>query len=288
MKNIKTYSYMSIAAVAILLGGHATTAHAARGTAALQGSVDETNRNVQSMQQDLKSVSSSTADIAARMNATEQQLRVLTTLAEDNQHSIAQLQSSIDDMMRVLYQQRGLTPPTGPSVSTTPGLAPTVPGTVPPATGFNPSQPVPTPQISTTQTSVPLNPAASLGADQHYMAAIASYDKGEYSAALKQFDEHVVKFPTSPHLASAVYRKAHCYFKMEDYPQAIKGYNQLRLNHASSEKVPFSIYNEAVAYTRLGQPDKAKTLFQQLIREYPDDATAESARNGLRQLQGLN
>ena len=288
MKTIKTYSYMSIAAIALMLAGHATTAHAARGTAEIQATVDDTNRNVKSMQQDLQSVTSSTADVAARMNATEQQLRLLTTLAEDNRHSIAQLQSSIDNLMRVLYQQRGLTPPNGASVSTTPGeMQPTPESIQSPANGITP-QPVPTPQITTTQPTVSVNPTATLGVDQHYQAAQESYKKGEYSAALMQFDEHVSKFPTSPHLANAIYWKAHCYFKMEDYPQAVKGYEQLRLNHVSSEKVPFSIYNEAVAYTRLGQTDKAKNLFQQLIREYPEDAATDQARSGLRQLQGLN
>ena len=144
------------------------------------------------------------------------------------------------------------------------------------------------PVVPPGQAVTPPAAGVTMNTDQHYRAAQDYYAKAEYSSALRQFDEHLTKFPRSPHIANATYWRAHCYFKMEDYPNAVKGYEQLRTQFASSEKVPFSIYNEAVAYTRLEQPDKAKALFQQLIREYPDDAATDSARKGLRQLQGLS
>ena len=276
--------------VLLLMLSTSVTAVAGR-SSSLQKTVDETQRTVQSMEENLtrsvNSLSQSTADIAARIDATEQQMRELLTLSEDNQRSIAQLQAAVDELLRVAYQSQGLTPPGGatviPPMITDPGQ--------PPGTMISPPPGITvTPPITTGQPPITTAPPVAVVAtnmNQHYRAAQDYFTKGEYSSALKQFDEHILKFPTSPHLANATYWRAHCYFKMEDYPNAVKGFEQLRTQFASSDKVPTATFNEAVAYSRLGQPDKAKALFQQLIFEYPDDATTEQARKVLRQLQGL-
>lgn len=281
---LNSYLAMSLGVVVLTTSFSAV---AASRNATIQKSVEATQTTVQEMQGDVTSLSRTTADIAARMDSTEQQLRMLVTLSEDNQRSIAQLQASINELTRILYQSQGLSVPSGITV-----VAPTLQGN--PATASPSERPVEgttgNPPVEAPVVHTPTAPPVvelSVDQDQHYRTAQGYYSKREYSAALLQFEEHTTKFPESPHVANATYWRAHCYFMMEDYPQAVQGYEQLRTQYSASEKVPFSIYNEAVAYTRLGETDKAKALLQQLIREYPDDAATDQARKGLRQLQGL-
>jgi tol-pal system protein YbgF len=284
MKNKKAYTYLGMGTTILLLSGCVTAG--AGSSVAVQTTVEQTNRSVQNIEKDVAMLTRTTADISARLNATEQKLLTIQTLTEDNQAGIAQLQTSVDTLTRFLYQQGNMTPPTGPMVTPPPGVSvnPGDPLITPPVTGTNPG--VPGPSVSTTP-APGVTPDMSVGIDQHYRVAQDFYSKGEFAAALKQFDAHTIQYPNSTHMANAIYWRAHCYFKMEDFPNAVKGYEELRTNHPTSEKVPFSIYNEAVAYSRLQQPEKAKGLFQQLIREYPNDAATERARAGLRQLQGI-
>jgi tol-pal system protein YbgF len=291
MMNKKAYSYLGLCTTILLLSGCVTAG--AGSNVAVQTTVEKTNRSVQTIEKDVATLTRTTADISARLNATEQKLLAIQTLTEDNQHGIAQLQTSLDTLTRFIYQQGNMTPPTGPVV-TPPTAAIVNPGdslvSMPP-TGINPPPPTtgtlsPGPSVSTTPPTG-VTPDMSVDIDQHYRVAQDYYSKGDFGNALKEFYAHTIQYPNSIHFANAIYWRAHCYFKMENFHNAVKGYEKLRTNHPTSEKVPFSIYNEAVAYSRLQQPEKAKALFQQLIREYPNDATTERARAGLRQLQGI-
>lgn len=296
MKNNKPYSLLTLS-IAFMLSGCAT-AGSGVSSVSIQATVEQTHRTVQTMEQELTNVSHSTADIAVRMDASEQQMRTLITLSEDNRQSIAQLQASMDDLMRVLYQREGLTPPSNNIVVTPPLLGQPLTGNTTttstpggigtqPLSGETVGTPAPNNTILTTP-PIPVGEDPTINIDQHYKVAQEYYRKDEYSLALQQFTEHITLYPQSPHLANATYWRAHCYFKMEDYPQAVKEYEQLRTQFPSSTKISFALYNEAAAYIQLGQTEKAKALLQQLIREYPDDANAEPARKGLRQLQGLS
>ena len=75
---------------------------------------------------------------------------------------------------------------------------------------------------------------------------------------------------------------------MGEYAEAISGFDELRNQYPNSGRVPTAMYNQAVAYSRLGQNARAIELFQQLVREYPDAVATEGARGALRQLQSLN
>ena len=283
MKNTKTCSVLALSTALLL--SVCTTAGAAGSSS--KAMAQDTLRTVQNMEQTLTesitSLTHSNADIAARMNATEQQMRTLVTLSEDNQRSIAQLQDSIDQLMRVLYQQQGRTPPRD-------GFDVLPPTPDEPVLPRQPTDPLQDPLISDPPVVAPVLPTVpntKMNMDQHYRKAQEHLGQEEFSIALKLLDVHIARFPNSPHLSNATYWRAQCYFKLGDYLQAIKGYEQQRLQFPASEKVTASLYMEAVSYTHLGNQEKAKALLQQLIREYPDDANAEKARDGLRQLQGL-
>ncbi len=70
------------------------------------------------------------------------------------------------------------------------------------------------------------------------------------------------------------------------YQEAIQEFEVLRNNYPNHSKIPTALQNEAVAYSRLGQNDKAIQILKELIEKYPLSAAAEQARADLQKLQG--
>lgn len=261
------------------------------GSGQVQNTVYQTHRMVQNLESSVANLTQTTAEISSRMDASDLEMRRLVSIAEENQRKLDGLQGTLDQLTATLYQQMNLSPParTTPPVDSNAGRIPQQPEVqvVPPS---------PQPQITPPDTTRPeIAPPGELlettgsanDPEEHYRIAQQYYSDADYAMALKQFDEHLAKFPTSPHLSNATYWRAQSYLKMGDYPAAISGFEQFRTQHSSSGKIPIALHNEAVAHSRLGQTERAKALFQQLIREYPDDVATEGARKNLRQLQGL-
>lgn len=245
-----------------------------------------TYRMVQDLNAAVGNLNQTTAAMSARLDESDRTLRELRSLAEENQSKLNQLQSSLDRLTATIYEQFGLTPPRAggsPPPSSSAWVDPE-PRSIesgeiivqPPTTVPNMSAPDTTPRAT-----------SSGGIDDHYNEAQRLYGTGNFEGALLKFAEHLRMYPQSPHASNAQYWKAHCHFKLGNYDSAIEEFERLRSNYPNSNKVPTAMHNEAVAYSRVGQSARAEALFRRLIVEYPDDAAADSARDKLRQIQGL-
>lgn len=239
----------------------------------MRGSLDQLNRT--------------TSELSLRMEESERSLRELRSIAEENQYKIDQLQRSLDSLTTTLYRHFNLTPPP----TTAPVRVPSAPEVSPNAGSLESGEIVVQPPSSTpspnTQSPLPSGGISSVEVDRHYKEAQTLYGNGDFTGALVKFAEHVRLYPNSPHAGSAQYWKAHCHFKLNEYQAAINEFDILRTNYPTNAKIPTAMHNQAVAFSRLGQTARAEALFRRLIAEYPEDAAAESAREMLRQLQGL-
>lgn len=275
-------------ALAVML---ATTGCASAGGSSdqLRSTVYATHRMVQDLSQNLSGtvtqLSGTTAELVARLGTTDQQMRELLSVAQENQYKLEQLQYSLNTLTATLYRHLNLSPPEPailPSPSGPPGLVPEITRgeiLVEPPLG------VPRPDTSA---FAPDRAALSLEADAHYRQAQQFYADEDYLQALRQFEEHLAKYPNSDHRINSAYWRAHCHFKMGEYAEAITGFTDLRSQYPDHMKVPTAMYHQAVAYSRLGQNARAVELFQRLVREHPDAVATEGARGALRQLQTLN
>jgi tol-pal system protein YbgF len=275
--------------VALLSSGCATAGGAPSGSTQVQNTVYETHRIVQDLSGSVSTVTQTTASISARMDSNEQEMRRLVSMAEENQRKLEGIQFTLDQLVATLYQQLNLSPPTRLNIPPQPGLNP---DGVPQQPGVEVRPPAPQPQITPPLTPPPViappeTTRAPVDAKEHYRVAQQYFSDDDYAMALKQFDDHIATYPDSPYVANATYWRALCQLKTGDYSEAIKGFDDFRSKYGSSGKIPVAMHNEAVAYSRLGQKERAKALFQQLIREYPDDVATEGARENLRKLQGL-
>jgi tol-pal system protein YbgF len=304
---------MALACVGVIFGASGCASGAPSGDE-LRNTIYSTHRMVQNLDANLSGTVSdltqTAATLTARMDATDQELRNLSSLAVENQRKLEQLQSSLDGLTATLYRHFNLSPPPPvASPSFTPGVSPspgasrggivvqppvqTQPQSFPPPQVSPAPAPVPggvnidaPPPLESTAVVPPQPTATTTDEITHYRAAQQSYAREDFATALQQFEEHQRLFPNSPNAANAAYWKAHCYFKLGDYPQAIIGFEDLRAKYPTSDKVPTAMHNQGVAYSRLGQNQRAMELFEQLVEDYPNDPATEGAREKLRQLQG--
>ena len=274
----------------------ATTGCASAGGSSdqLRSTVYATHRMVQDLNQNLSGtinqLNGTTAELVARIGASDQQMRDLISIAQENQYKLEQLQYSLSTLTATLYRHLNLSPPE-PAILPAPSRPPAgMPEITRGEILVEPPFGAPQPDTSVTGAIPPArDPAAlSLAADAHYRQAQQLYANEDYAQALLQFEGHLTDFPDSEHRVKATYWRAHCHFKMGEYTEAISGFEGLRAQYPDSGKVPIAMHNQAVAHSRLGQNARAIELFQRLIREYPDDAATEGARQKLRQLQTLN
>jgi len=315
----KTHTLTCICATLVAVSGCASAGPGPGSSDQLRNTIYATHRMVQDLDASLsgsvESLSETTADLNARLDASDQELRQLSSLAQENQRRLERLQASLDSLTTTLYRHFNLSAPSssqsfppqsdfergGVSVQPPSGRFPppatrpdTQQGTGAPPGGIQTAPRQPTTSVTPPSTGFSQEPSTGVsptpGVDEvsHYRAAQQLYARQDYQAALQKFDEHLTLFPNSQYAANATYWRAHCNFKLGNYQQAIEGFDGLRLNYPTSEKVPTAMHNQAVAYSRLGQNTRAIELFQRLIREYPDDPATEGAREKLRQLQGAN
>src|SRR5689334_18701542 len=90
----------------ILMFPGCATAGPAAGTDDLRGTVFATHRIVQDLDANLSGtvskLSETTASLTSRMDAQDQELRNLSTMAQDNQRRIDRLQASVDSLTATL------------------------------------------------------------------------------------------------------------------------------------------------------------------------------------------
>jgi tol-pal system protein YbgF len=288
------FGYVLTLSTALLASGCAT---AGGSTSQLESAVYQTHRIVQDLDRNLSGsvtrLSETSAELLARIESTENDTRRLLSVAEENQRRLDAIQQNLEQLTTVLYQQFNLSPPSSNSFRSSPPpqfTPPTQPdsGSIrvqPPIT--NPNTPNQPPRIQEPTRGIPQQPAGP-SQDEHFQQAQDYYKADDYAAALQQYQDHIGKFSQSPYLEIAHYWVAHCTFKMGNYDQAIVKFDSFRSSYPAHKQIPFAMHNQAVAYSRIGQNERAKTLFQRLIREYPDDVASESARSQLRQLEGLS
>jgi len=266
-------------------------------TSQLESAVYQTHRIVQDLDRNLSGsvtrLSETSAELLARIESTENDTRRLLGVAEENQRRLDAIQQNLESLTTVLYRQFNLSPPTNTFPQTSP--SPQNNTFTPPDSGNirvlppvrNPVENTPSPEIQAPVNTIPQQPTGP-SLEDHFLQGQDYYKADDYAAALQQYQDHIAKFPTSQYAEEVYYWIAHCTFKMGDYDQAIVKFEQFRGSYPANVKVPYAMHNQAVAYSRIGQNERAKSLFQRLIREYPDDGASVSARKQLRQLEGLS
>lgn len=77
------------------------------------------------------------------------------------------------------------------------------------------------------------------------------------------------------------YEIADCYFRQEDYTQAVEEFSALRHNYPQSSLLAEAGYRVATVYSLLGESDAAIENFREVMTRWPESSYAVEARFGL-------
>jgi tol-pal system protein YbgF len=277
------------------MAGCATTGYAG-GRGQMESTVYDIHRRVVKLDSNLESTIQQLTALVERVNQSDENARRVYSISEENQVKLDQLQRDVNDLKQQAYRHWGLSAgsnaprPNSVNVTVEPPAA-TAPVPVSGA-AMQGSEPLESPAL-TEQVAQPApaaaTPAASVSTQDpqvHYQRAQKNYAAGEFAKAKAEFEDHLRQWPGSETASNALFWKAKCNLKLNDYRGAISDFEQLRREYSSSTKVPFAMHNQAVAHANLGETQQAQRLLEEVIANYPASPAAEQAKLDLQKLKG--
>ena len=270
--------WFALASVALLPGC------ASNGSRNMETVVTDMHQRVtlleEGLEPSLASLNEKAAALIQRVNENERQVRVLTSLIEENQHKLDNLLKMLSDLRATLYRHWGLSlgPSTTPSKSRNSGIE-----IIPPqrTEAERPSED----RIASPAAAPPLKQAGP-GSAEAYAAAKVLYDQEDFSGAESAFEGFLKAYPRSEQAHMARFWLGKCFLNMSQYSRAIKEFEALRRDYPDSAYIAFALHNQAVSHYQLGERNTAIALMEAVVENYPTTTAADDARRDLQQLRG--
>lgn len=114
-----------------------------------------------------------------------------------------------------------------------------------------------------------------------YDRVMDEFKHRDYAAAMAGFQLFLELHSQSALAANAQYWIGECQYRMGRYRDALKSFYDVVSNYPLSPKVAASTLKLGQTYDKLGDPEKAKLMFDRVVEQYPDSAEAEVARKAL-------
>jgi len=126
--------------------------------------------------------------------------------------------------------------------------------------------------------------------DGMVMSGMDAFNEGDYSAALKIFDELRDNFPFSQYSLLADLKAADCRYFMAEYAEALTLYEEFESNHPTNEAIPYVLFQIGMcSYKQIGTIDRdtndavvAIRSFTRLLRLYPESPYTSEVKARLR------
>jgi TolA-binding protein len=112
---------------------------------------------------------------------------------------------------------------------------------------------------------------------KQYIAALTTYQNGNYRVGTDQFTELVNNGGQHELADNAQYWLAECYYAMKNFKRAIAEFEHI-FNYANSDKADDARYKIALSYWNVGSHDRARVEYRKLLDEYPDSELTDKAR----------
>ncbi|MGH7322069.1 MAG: tol-pal system protein YbgF [Candidatus Rokuibacteriota bacterium] len=146
---------------------------------------------------------------------------------------------------------------------------------------------LPSPPVVIAREPQPARPAprssvAALTAEALFRRALESFRNGELGQAILDFEDFLAKHPSHELAGHARYWIGEAYFTARDFQHAAVEYRKAVDLAPKSEKTPETLFKLGLAYRSLNRPDRAREVWTQLIRDFPQSDVAQKARGALR------
>lgn len=114
-----------------------------------------------------------------------------------------------------------------------------------------------------------------------YDRVMDEFKHRDYAAAMAGFQLFIELHSQSALAANAQYWIGECHYRMGRYREALKSFYDVVSNYPLSPKLAASTLKLGQTYTKLGDPEKARLMFDRVVDQYPDSSEADVARKAL-------
>ncbi|WP_293445071.1 tol-pal system protein YbgF [Persephonella sp.] len=127
---------------------------------------------------------------------------------------------------------------------------------------------------------IPENP------EEIYRYGLDAYYKGKIQKAREMFETFTKRFKESELYDNALFWIGQTYYAEGKYDKAIKTFDRL-INECKTGKIldcnkmPTAMLKKGFAFLKMGETNKAKSVFTELIKKFPDTEEAEIAKKKL-------
>ena len=205
------------------------------------------------------------ADSNLKIDQFGSDLRVVREGLSDTNVKIGQLSQEVE-ALRLAIPQFPSTPVMPTPESADPAAAP--PAGAPPT----PAPPPPAPS-----SSLP----AGMSPQRLYDTAWADYTAGQWDLCITGFDQYLRAFPRSGQADLAQYYIGECNYRDGKHQEAVQAFTQVIVNYPKGQAVGPSYYKRGLAFSELGQFDRARESFEAVIKMFPDSDAARLAKQSL-------
>lgn len=113
--------------------------------------------------------------------------------------------------------------------------------------------------------------------------------QNRFDEAFAKLDELLFRFPSHSLEDDVLFAKAQVYKKKRDYPAAAELLRTITEKHAEEIRADNALFELAELYElKLGEPEKAKELYEKLFMDFSNSTFAVEARKRFRKLRGDN
>jgi len=212
--------------------------------------------------QDL-SIRNMSGDLSAIRERTQETDTRIRSLRDE----IDALRGTLSNLPSLISQ--GAPPPPGDGVD---------PAAVP-AGAPAPVSPAPAVAAGAAPSTAGLSPARMLD------SAKSDYFAGQWSLAVSGFEALVRAFPRSEAAGEAQFYIGETYYAQKKLGEAIDAYGLVLEKYRNTTWVPDAYRKRGQAYAQSGQPDKAREMWEAVIKLYPE---SDAARLAAQDLQRIN
>lgn len=116
---------------------------------------------------------------------------------------------------------------------------------------------------------------------QLYDRVMDEFKRRDYEAAMAGFRLFIELHSQSALAANAQYWIGECQYRTRRYRDALKSFYEVVSNYPLSPKLAASTLKLGQTYTKLGDHEKARLMFDRVVDQYPDSPEAEVARKAI-------
>ena len=114
-----------------------------------------------------------------------------------------------------------------------------------------------------------------------YDRVMDEFKHRDYEAAIAGFRFFIELHSESALAANAQYWIGECQYRMRRYRDALKSFYDVVSNYPLNPKSAASTLKLGQTYTKLGDHEKARLMFDRVVDQYPDSPEAEVARKAI-------